>query len=212
MFVAIFDWMLSAVPGFMRPGVGWLLSGLRKMTGYISSLWNSVGNAFGVLYGTIAAVRAHLVTFASTVLFGLLWLRYVWVPAKVSEAIHAIQGIVWTAVAALKAEILGALHALSSWAQWAIGEVRTFITAVVDWAAGQLAGIGEFLGRLVKALQHVLSGPDALAEWLVGGMWRALLRYAFSQRDRIFNWLFKGSFSFTVWIAQVVEDMIVRML
>ena len=212
MFVAIYAWMLSIVPGFLRPGVNWFLNGLRKITGYISWLWNTVGGAIGNLYGVFAAVRQHLINFAVTVVYGLLWIRFVWVPAKVSEATSWVQRWVGGVVATVRNEIIELLQQLSRWAQWAITEVKALISDVIDWAIQQLGKLGALLDALIRALLHVLSGPEVLAEWLVAAMVKALGRYVFNQRDRLFNWLLRGSISFTGWVAGVVEDMIVRML
>jgi hypothetical protein len=212
MFVAIFNWMLSITPGIMRPAVNWLLGGLRKITGYISWLWNSVGNAIGNLLGVFAAVRQHIINFAVTVVYGLLWIRFVWVPAKVNEATSWFTRWVGDVIARVRNEIVEAVQAVSHWVQWAIGEVRVLISNVIDWARDQLARIDAFISMLVRALMHVLSGPEVLAEWLAAAMLKALGRYVFSQRDRFFNWMLRGSISFTGWIAGVVEDMIVRML
>lgn len=212
MFVAIFDWMLSIVPGFFRPGVNWLLSGLRKVTGYISWLWNMVGNAIGNLYNTFAAVRAHLTTFATTVVYGLMWIRFVWVPAQVNAAVSTVTRWIGDVIARVRNEIVELVQQLSRWAQWAITELRTLITNVIDWALDQLRALGTLLDSLIRALAHVLSGPEVLAEWLAAAMLKALGRYVFSQRDRFFNWLMRGSVSFTGWVASVVEDTIVRML
>lgn len=212
MFVAILDWMLANTPGFLRPGVSWLLSGLRKITGYISSLWNSVGNAAGNLYVTISAMRAHLVTFAVTVMFALLWLELVWIPAKVGEGVNLVQRITIAIIMSVRAELAQGLQAVQAWAQYGLGRLNALVAAVIDWATRQLARVDAFLAALLDALAHVINGPDVLAEWLIGATWRAALRYLFSQRDRIVNWLFRGSFAFTAWIAKVLEDTLVRML
>lgn len=204
--------MLSNTPGFMRPAVGWLLNGLRKITGYISSLWNAVGNSIGGLYNTIAAVRVHLVTFASTVVAGLLWLRYVWVPAKVYEGVNALRGVLSASIAVAKAELLDLLGRLYTYTVAGLNEARVFVRSVLDWAQRQVARIDAFIDALLRALAHVLSGPDVLAEWLASSTWKALGRYVYAQRDRIFEWLFRGSPSFTAWVARVIEDVLVRML
>lgn len=212
MFVAILDWMLANTPSFLRPGAAWLINGLRKITGYVASLWNLVGSAVGNLYGTIAAARNHVVTFAATVVLGLLWLRFVWVPAKVNEGVAVLRN--WTAslVATAKAELLAGLHQLYAWTQAVLGDLRALVASVIKWAMAQVARIDAFLSALLRALAHVLSGPDVLAEWLIDATWRAALRYTYAQRDRIANWLLRGSLSFTAWVGRVVEDTLLRML
>lgn len=212
MFVAILNWMLANTPAFLRPGVNWLVSGLRKITGYIASLWNSVGNTFGTWYNTVAATRVHLTTFASTVVFGLLWLRYVWVPAKVGEAVSVVSALISAAVTTVRAEVLATLLGLYVWARLEIGRLASLASAIIDWAQQQIARIDAFGDALLRALAHVTNGPEVLSYWLIGALWKVAARYAYAQRDRIADWLLRGSQTFAIWIARVVEDTLVRML
>lgn len=212
MFLGILNYLLAHVPSFLRPGVNWLIDGLRKLTGHIAAIWNTLGTSAGAFLNSIAHWQSRLADFVAAVANGLWWLRNVYIPARLTAAQALIAALIASAVAIAYNTLMAALLAVQRWTAFLIAELSEFVGGVRDWALHQLARIDAFITALVSALSHVLSGPAALAEWLVGEMFNAALRRLYTERDRLFNWLFARSASFTVWLARQLEDMIVRLL
>jgi len=212
MFLAVFNWMLAHVPGFMRPGVNWLLDGLRRITGYVSVRWNALGRAVGAVYGAVAALRIHLGQFAVTVFVMGLWLRDVWIPRQIIDATQAIIRWAATLISALRAETAGLVSALDRLIEYAVNWLIDRLEALRAFTTHWLAQLVETTVALVKALGHVLSGPDVLAEWMFSALLRTGMRWLTSNRDRLLDWLLSGSVSFALRVAAAVEDMIVRRL
>jgi hypothetical protein len=212
MFLGILSWMIAHVPGVMRPAVNWLVDGLRKITGHIAALWNTLGNAVGAMFNAVAVFRAFVVGFAVAVANGIWWVKNVYIPAR----LHALQASIITvlnqALALVHNTLLAIIRGVERWVSDRLRELGEFVGGIYAWALDQFAKLGSTLGALINALRHVMSGPAALAEWLVGEMWRAFLRQLSANRDRIFQWMFTQSVSFTNWLARQIEDMIVRLL
>lgn len=212
MFLAILSWMISHVPGFMKPAVNWLVDGLRKITGHIASLWNTLGHAIGALYNAVATFRAFVVGFSITVANGFWWVRNVYIPGRLNALQATIVGLINWAMTQAQNTVMAVILAVERWVSDRLRELGQFAGGIYAWALDQFARLGSTLGALVNALRHVMSGPAALAEWLIAEMWRAFLRHLYANRDRVAGWLFNQSVSFTTWIARQIEDMIVRIL
>lgn len=212
MFLGILNWMLANAPAFMRPGVGWLIEGLRRITGHISALWNVLGTAAGRLLNAVASLRGQLAGFVATSVNALLWLRNTYIPARLLALQLAIIAVINQAITLAANTTLGLLLALERWVNARLAELGKLTAQILAWASQQLSRIDDLLTALVTGLLHVLSGPVVLAEWLVGAMIDAALRRLYTQRDRIFEWLFTRSHAAALWVARQLEDMIVRLL
>jgi hypothetical protein len=212
MFLGILSWMLSHVPGFFKPAVNWLVDGLRKITGHIAAVWNALGHAVGALFNAVALFRAFIVGFAVTVANGFWWVRNVYIPARLGVLQATLVQLVNWAMATAQDAALALIRAVERWVADRLRELGEWVAGIYAWALHQLASITDLLTALVNALRHVMSGPGHLAEWLLAAMIDALLRRLYTERDRLFNWVFTRSAAFTVWIARQLEDMIVRLL
>lgn len=211
-FLAILNWALANTPGFLRPGVKWLLDLFRKVTSFISSRWNWLGTSVGRFLNAVLAFRAALWGFVSAVWLVSAWIVRILIPGAIQAARTAILRAVDVALdAAVKLANAG-LAALKNWASAALNGLRALVASVKTWAVGQLNALIAKVAALIHALAPMLSGPAALAEWLVGAMVGALGRYVYRQRDRVAHWLLDSSPVFTRWLASQLEDMIVRWL
>lgn len=212
MFLNIFNWMLAHVPGFMRPAVGWLIDGLRSITNYVSQRWTSLGSIANYWRAKVTYWYYRALDFAVTFAAFTIWLVWIYIPAQVSAkaaqlAVYA-QNLVAQAIGYARA----GLAALGDLVARETARLLGLLTGLRDWALHWINKLVDGLGALMRALTHVLSGPDVLAEWLVSAMWRAFARLVYSQRERIVMWLTRESVAFTRWLALEVEDIIVRWL
>lgn len=212
MFLSIFNRLVANSPGFMRPAVNWLVNGLRNITNYIGERWNAVGHAVGrwlvqVAYWGLSLTRVlgRLAVFAS-------WLVLVRIPSAISTAISVVASALSRAIQAAREFAAGLVAGLRSWAvdavNWLVGKLSELASFVSRW----IDHLRATLATLIGALKHVLQGPDVLAQWLVGAMWRASGRFLAAQRDRIALFLTRESVAFTRWLARELEDIILRWL
>lgn len=212
MFLPIFQWMLDHVPGFMRPGVTWLLDGLRAITNYISGRWASLGRSATYWWQRLTAWFGAGIEFALTLGVFVVWLVVVFVPQYVARKTGELGRVLRSLIAAAVAAARAGLDNLQRWARAGLDNLLRLLTLVRDWAVYQFGKLIDTVGKLLRALVHVLSGPDVLAAWLAGAMWRAFLRLLYSQRERIASWLTRESVTFTRWLALEVESILLRWL
>lgn len=211
-FLAILNWALANTPGFMRPAVGWLLDLLRKVTSLISSRWNLLGASVGRFWQAVSTFRTAVTGFAGQVWGIAVWIVKVLIPRSLAILRDAILRAVDRALNAAVAALNTVIATLRRWTQAAVSVLRGLVADLRSWALARLNALTVRVGDLLRALRHVLGGPAALADWLVGEMWSALGRYAYRQRDRFAHWLLDGSPVFTTWLASQVEAILVRWL
>lgn len=211
-FLAILNWMLSHTPGFIRPAVSWLLEGLRRITGWISSRWNWLGVSVSRFLAGVIAFRTALWDFVGQTWTRIVWLVRVVIPRAVAVALSAVWR--WVLYARqLAADALSAgLATLRRWAQSGLNYLGGLLSAVRTWAGRQFDKLTATTAELIKRLFPVLNGPAVLAEWLIAALVRVAYRYAYASRDRIAQWLLAGSPSFTRWLAAAMEQIILRWL
>lgn len=212
MFLAIFNWLTANAPGFLRPAVNWLVSGLRSITDYIGARWNEVGRAVNRWLVKVAFWGAAFGRALSRLAVFATWLVRVRIPLAIAAVVGPVVSALSSAIQAARDFASGLVAGLRSWVidtyNQVVGflsEVKTFVQQWVDRIRGTLAD-------LIRALSHVLNGPEALAEWLIAAIWRASLRFLAAQRDRIALWLTRESVAFTRWLTTELENIILRWL
>lgn len=212
MFLSIFNFMLAHVPRFLRPGVDWLLNGLRSITNYVSQRWNALGDMVNRWYQQVVFWGATVSEFAWRLHYFAIWLLQVWIPAFVAGVVNGAVSMLVDMVRTVRDFLMGV-----------IAGVRQVLDAAVTWLSARLADLVRFttewidrlvgtLANLIRALGHVLNGPGVLAEWLVSAMWASFQRFLYQNRDRVFSWLTRESVAFTRWVTRELEDIILRWL
>ena len=211
-FLDALNWLAAHVPSFLRPAVSWLIEGLRAITSYISTRWNTVGRAVNSWLVTVlmwaaitAQTLARLGTFA-------VWLVRVRIPGAIAATASSILSALSVGLQALRDFTTGLVSGVVSWIASLVNDVKALLFAVEDFARQWIERIRVTVSALITALSHVLQGPEVLAEWLAAAMIRAMLRFVAGQRDRIALWLTRESVAFTQWLAGQVEDIILRWL
>lgn len=211
-FLAILNWALSVTPGFLKPGVTWLLDVLRKLTGLVASRWNALGTAVGKFGRGVASLRATLVGHATAAATLGAWIVRVLIPRAISAATSAINRVISAAVGAAIELARLAVAALRRVTELALGALSGLLADLRAWARAKVDWLTATLADLRRALGPLLGGPAALAEWLVEATVGALGRFLYRQRDRVAVWLLEGSPVFTQWLARTLESVIVRWL
>lgn len=212
MFLDILNWMIARAPGFIRPGLEWLVEGIRQVVNHVSNQWNRLGMVFAYWVNAIVGWKVNLTNFALRVVSAVAWIRNVFIPYAISVAVQAMRSAIDAASAYLYGLITGGLDTLRRWVDWIVSLAHEAINAVKAFATHWIDRLIVVVSDIIRAIQHVINGPDVLAEWLVSSMWRALGRYASAQRDRIVMWLTRESVTFTRWLATELESIIMRWL
>lgn len=212
MFRNILNSMLNSVPGFMRPALNWLIGGIQGITNYVAQRWTSLGSIAGYWRAKVIYWGLRATDFLLTFVTFMTWLVLVfvpnWVGAKVAQAVSVVTALVAKTFALAQA----GLAVLRQWAIKAVNDVLGLLAQLKTWAVRELNRLIAGFSALIRALAHVLHGPDALAAWLAAAMWKALARLVYAQRERIVLWFTRESVTFTRWLALQVEDIIVRWL
>lgn len=212
MFVAILNWMVAHTPGFLRPAVNWLVEGLSRITGFIASRWNTLGVKVSGWMWSVAYLKDRILNFTRATVEVLTWVKNVYIPTFVGAVGAAIRDTFNGLIDWLYGLIVGGLTALNQLLQWAVNELGELINAVQRFAQYWIDKIISYVNALVKALEPMLSGPSALAEWLVAAMWQSGKRYVYAQRDRIASWVLRESVVASRWLATELENIILRWL
>lgn len=212
MFVAILNWMVAHTPGFLRPAVNWLVEGLSRITGFIASRWNTLGVKVSGWMWSVAYLKDRILNFTRATVEVLTWVKNVYIPTFVGAVGAAIRDTFNGLIDWLYGLIVGGLTALNQLLQWAVNELGELINAVQRFAQYWIDKIISYVNALVKALEPMLSGPSALAEWLVAAMWQSGKRYVYAQRDRIASWILRESVVASRWLATELENIILRWL
>lgn len=212
MLIDILNWMIARSPGFIRPALEWLVEGIRQITNHVVNQWNRLGEVFAGWVNAIVGWSVNLIAVAVRIASVLAWLRNTFIPYAISITAQALRVAIDTTAAFLRGLIDGGLDALRRWVDWLIATVTNVIDAVKAYATHWIERLIETVSAIIRAIQHVINGPDVLAEWLVGSMWRAMARYASAQRERIVMWLTRESVTFTRWLATELESIIMRWL
>lgn len=212
MFLAVLNWMLAHAPGFLKPGVNWLLEGLRRLTGVIASRWNALGTVAGKALAAITALRRAAVGLALAVRLILVWLVTIYVPQRISALTGSLLRAIDQAIAALTQWVRARLTDLARVASAGLAALSAALAALRSWASAAINGATALLAALLRGVAPVLLGPAYLAEWLLAALLGALGRYLMAQRDRLLTAVLNGSPAMTSWLARTLEDMIVRLI
>lgn len=212
MFLSILNFMLAHVPAFMRPAVSWLLDGVRSITNYISQRWNALGDLANVWYQRVVVWAASGVALGARLATFAVWLVRVRIPGVVAVAANAVISFTLGVIRGIRDDIVADIATLRLWAQQVTDWLRGKLSELISFARQWIDRIVGTLSNLIKALGHVLSGPEVLAQWLVSAMWGASLRLLYQQRDRIFSWFTRESVAFTQWVTLELENIIMRWL
>lgn len=212
MFLDIFNWMLAHVPGFLRPAVNWLLEGLRSITNYLSQRWNALGRAVSRWLTGLIFWGATVVRLAGRVADFAYWVTFIRIPAYVGQGLDALGRAMSAGLTAVRDFLLGVINGVKQVLQSAINWLDVRLSDLANFAQDWISWLYSSIASLIHSLAHVLSGPEALAEWLIASMWRSSLRFLRAQQDRIALWLTRESVAFTRWLATELENIILRWL
>jgi hypothetical protein len=178
----------------------------------ILGFFHFIGVPFERVYTAAHNLRYALSGFMGQAYYAIRWVKDVWIPRMVNTA--RAQIIAWanTAIAVARNAVLAAVSTVERWARNAVAVVTAFVNTVQRWAQAELNRIWGAIPAPIRNAWLMLLHPDRLATWAVGAMWKAFLRLAEGNAERIGLWLLRSSPAMSLSIARIVERVIARIL
>lgn len=93
-----------------------------------------------------------------------------------------------------------------------LANLRDWANKAVDWLTKHVNSLLSNVAKLIDRVFNVLGTPARLAEWAIGAITSAFLKYLYQQRERIVSWVLNTSGSFTMWLAKQLETVLARLL
>lgn len=209
---SVFGWLAGLGAASVRRLARWVREALLSLWHHLERIGTLARQRFFNVLSSVNSLSISLGIWTARLLADIRDLYNRYVPRVVRNAVR--DAIRWA-----RNRIGDAVRNLSglldSWVRWLrdrINDVRAFARNVRDWAARRLAELRSFVNGAVRNLQHVLGGPRRLADWLIGAMVDALLRYVRRNETRIFRWARDRSLAFTLFAAGRLESLIRRLM
>jgi hypothetical protein len=190
-------WIADRLYGILDDGVKfarWIGKGAGAMA------------ARGVVYVALA------LSFAVETGATLKWICLVEIPRRATAALSAAQKWAMPIINAVKTTLQGAINGLSDWARKRVAEIVNAATALRNWASGQINGVKDYLNNTVGKWYERLTSPTKFAEWVIGAIVNAALRYVYTNRDKLARYILQSSPSTTLWFARQLESIIGKLL
>lgn len=204
--------ILGSFPGIIRKAGGWILDRIWAVFGdgirFARHIKDGIQRLVGGYKNLIRGVRDALVEAYQTV----KWIIVTEIPRRVKRGVD--DAIKWarTGLKDLRNLLEDAIRTLDRWAKNAFNTLKSWAEKSVKWLTDNVNSLIANVRRLLDRVFGLWSSPTRLAEWLIGALWAVLLRFLYSNRDRIARWLIQSSPAFTQWLAREIERVLVRML
>jgi hypothetical protein len=189
-------WIADRVYGIFDDGVKfarWIGKGAATMA------------ARGVVYLALA------LSFAYETATTLQWLALTEIPRRITGAINTVKQWVAPLVDGIRNTLQHAISALTDWAQKRIAEIINAANSLKAWSLGKINWIQDYLNNTVGKWYERLTSPTKFAEWILGALINALLRYLYVNRDKLARWFVDSSPAFTTWLTRQLSSIIGRM-
>jgi hypothetical protein len=171
-----------------------------------------IGKGAAILATQGAAFLGMVTGFAVEVGLTLQWLYLVEIPRRVLSVTQAIQRWVTPLINTMRDALQSAINDLRGWVTRRLNELIAAANSLKNWALGEINWVRDYLRNTVGKWYERLTDPVKFAEWIIGAIISALLRYMFSNRDKIARWFLDTSPAFTLWLTKQLEALIGRML
>lgn len=189
-------WIADRVYGIFDDGVKfarWIKTGATAMA------------ARGVVYLALA------LSFAYETATTLQWLAFTEIPRRFTSAINTVKQWVSPLINSVRNTLQHAINVLTDWAQKRIAEIINAANTLRAWALGKIHGIENYLNNTVSKWYERLTSPTKFAEWILGALINAFLRYLYANRDKLARWFVDSSPAFTMWLTRQMSSIIGRM-
>jgi hypothetical protein len=203
---------IDHVPGIIKSPARWIADRIFGMLsdGVAFARW--LKNGFAYLYTKGAFFLLYVISAISEAATTLEWLTLVEIPRRAKAALLDASNYANRLVDSARNALTGAINTLRNWAQTQINKAIGLANDLRTWATAKVNAIIDKLTKTVDVWYERLTDPGKMATWLIAALMGPLLRYLYSNRDKMMTWLLQSSPAFSLWLARALEDVLRRLL
>lgn len=204
--------LIASVPGPLRPAANIIVGAILRVFQWVDGLFRRVVGGWNPLYGATEWLGGGLKELRDEIVETVKWVILTKIPQWSNAATQ--WAVRWAAdrLRELRDWTAGQIQAVLRWAADRIGEARDLVDRLTRWASDQIHTIVDRVNRLLGRVFDDWATPLRLAEWLIGPLWTVFWRYAYSQRDKIIDWVWSGITPRLLRFAAEIERQIARVL
>lgn len=171
-----------------------------------------IGKSATTMAAKALVFLAMVLSFAMETATTLQWLYLTEIPRRILTLLDTVKQWATPLIISVRDALRSALNSAVDWTRRQINGLIDTARSLRDWASGHINEIRNYLDNTVKKWYDRLTDPAKFAEWIVGAIANALLRYAYTNRDKIARYLLESSPAATSWLARQIEAIIGRLL
>ena len=204
--------LIAAVPAPFRPAAQVVIGAILRVFQWVDGLFRRVVGGWNPIYEAARWLTSGITGFRDELVTTIRWLILTKIPGWANYALDLAVRWARDRIVELRDWTAGAVQAAIRWANDRINAVRDFAEAVRRWLVDLLRDPLEVLRQLRERVFGTWANPLRLAEWLIGALWTVFWRYAYSQRDRIVEWVWRSAGPLLLRFAAEIERQIARLL
>lgn len=187
-------------------------SGLLTLWRILRNLGHTVGAAWHHFTGAVEWLMAWLDEVAGRIAVLLRWLYRTVIPAAIRHALALAAHYVQVVAGRIEAWARGAISWLRDRLLGIIADLHNWAHAAVRWLTTRLSDAWTLLSRTARRVWNLLDDPAHLAEWAIGAIVAALLRWAFRNAVPVGRWVMRKGASLALDEAPTIEDWLSRII
>lgn len=204
--------LIAAIPQPFRAAAALVINAIIRLFQWTDGLARRVRGGWNPITAAAQWLSQGLLSLGNDMWTTLRWIILIKIPMWANHAMTV--AINWASAR---------INELHNWAQsivdnvfrWTVTQIQGVLSTLDGlrkWASGLLAEARAAINRLLSRVFDTWATPARLAEWIVGAMWTALWRYAWSQADRIAAALWAARRTLALRTVSEIERIIGRLL
>lgn len=190
--MGFFNW----VGGLFKQGYKGIAGAVDYVVHAFQVLWNivtqigrNVGRAWHTFYRSMSTLAKLIDDLAAaTYSFGRKLITHT-IPDAVRNTLRAAISEAAKLANTVKDWATKAYRAVVSYVSALVADLRSWTSSAVRWLTGLISQIRDTLGRVARIVDALLTHPDRLVAWILGPLWRALLRLLIDSAEAIARYL-----------------------
>jgi len=191
----------------------------RKAFNAIQSVWNvstdfwwRLGLGHFSLLDALTKLRDMAEWFGSRVGIGIWWIIHVFVPKWVQNAVSEVMRWVVAGLTQLRNVLTALVHDVITWASRLISAIQTALNRFITWVETEIGKLWHDLTATIKIVSHFLTDPAVLVGWFWDALWAKVKDWARSNEEWLARWLLARAIRGTIGLADIIENLIIRIL
>jgi hypothetical protein len=191
----------------------------RKVWNAFNTLWSMLTTlltgyalAFAYVLERASNLRNSIALFIITSARFFLWILLTLIPRAANWALNAAIDIAVRLINDTKVILRAAIQDAVNFLLGLVRDVRAALDSVYKWAFQQIRDLINTVRWIYDKVTALLTSPDALAEWLLGGLWRVGSRWVVDHSVPLGRWFLGNVVRWTMHGGAVLEDILLRVL